>query len=612
MQSPSTVHPVPPRKNLREGQLRVVKEVVARKTGVLPVRLPTGYGKTLTAAASFCELWRSNEVTRLLYLVPTTAQLRQFTDDGHGDFLDAGLGGVAPFDIGYSPPLALKKHRKNEAVAFVATIQAVVSGAVGIAVNEMMQTGRWMVVVDEYHHYGVDKSWGRAVLAMNAHFTLAMSATPDRPGQDSAFGAPKVVITYREAVAEKAAKVMSLHSYEYRVDAITVNGDVHTFTTSQVAEAAGSADPNAIDKFIVDRKLRWSPKYISPLVQIPIERMLKQKRGVPLQMIVGAMGCLHAKMVCEQIKSMFGELLRIDWVGTGPNGRTDAENADVLKKFCPPKHDGARRGKDVQLDVLVHVGMAGEGLDSVFVTEIVHLNPATINNQKHQNNGRGSRRIPGLPDEFQLATINVDSSSPFVTRGFTGHAVMDAFDTPDDQDAPPQQPEGESDMRDLDDLPAEPTVMIADCELEHIDKGDPEVKACAVALGSVKGIPMSELLHELKDPDHELYERALLLRRRELVDRAKGQDGMSTLYQLRDSIKNAVGAVSSRAARLGAVGRPERSLIGDLMKRIYGEMSRRHGGKLDAADEQGLRKRYEWLKTVEAQLKTEGLPAWLR
>ena len=58
---------------------------------------------------------------------------------------------------------------------------------------------------------------------------------------------------------------------------------------------------------------------------------------------------------------MFPEL-RIDWVGTGMNGRSDGENKAILRKFCPDKVDGKRRPQDVRLDVLVHVGMAGRRL----------------------------------------------------------------------------------------------------------------------------------------------------------------------------------------------------------------------------------------------------------
>ena len=53
-----------------------------------------------------------------------------------------------------------------------------------------------------------------------------MSATPNRPGDDSAFGKPDVSVTYRRAVLEGSVKPMQCHAYTYRIDAIE-NGGRH-------------------------------------------------------------------------------------------------------------------------------------------------------------------------------------------------------------------------------------------------------------------------------------------------------------------------------------------------------------------------------------------------
>jgi superfamily II DNA or RNA helicase len=609
MEHASTLRIVPPRKKPREGHKQVLDEAVCRRSGRLNIQLPTGYGKTYAAAAVFRALYEAGEVNRMLYLVPTVGQLTQFVNDGAGDFLDAGLEGVVPFDIAYSGAQAIRRHRENRNFVFAATIQAVVSGATGLAVKELLQSGRWLVVVDEHHHYGIDKTWGRAVLEMPHHMLLPMSATPDRYKSDGAFGAPDIRIPYLRAVDEKAVKKLELHSYEYRVDAVTVNGEPVTFTTSTLADEVGSADPNAIDEYIVRKKLRWSPKYISPLLSIPAERLLARRGGYPLQMIVGGMGCLHARMVCDQFRSMFGDLLRVDWVGTGPHGRSDAENESIILKLCPPKVDGIRRPQDVKLDVLVHVGMAGEGLDSVFVSEVVHLNPANINNQNNQENGRAARRIPGAPEALQTAYINVDSSSPYAK--WPGRKIMRVFDEPDDS---PPEDEGshevavEAGPREPSELPEEPYIIIADCQLVNIDKGDPEVKGCAQAMLQAGNWDPAFL----DDPNHWIWERALELRRRELRERANNLEGMSVLNQLRQTLNSAVGSTAAVGARVSAQGRFERSLVGDMKKRIYSEMRKRFGRRVEDADEAELRQRYQWVRSLHSSLLAEGLPTWLR
>jgi superfamily II DNA or RNA helicase len=259
MQPSSNVFVVPPRKTLRAGQRDVVEAAVAAfKNGkrIFCAQLPTGYGKTLTAAAVFAEARSAGLVDYLLYLVPTKIQLIQFCDGGEEDFLDVGLAGVVPVDVGYEDAvLASKKFRAGQAIVFAATIQSVIAGgAVSMIVRDMMARGRFMASPDEYHHYGLEKSWGRVIMELGAKCILAQSATPERKDQDSAFGEPEVRVSYRDALEEKAVKELRLHAYEYRVDAVTVNDEVLSFTTSDVQREVGSSDPAAIDKFVVDRK----------------------------------------------------------------------------------------------------------------------------------------------------------------------------------------------------------------------------------------------------------------------------------------------------------------------------------------------------------------------
>ncbi len=613
MESASSLRPVPPRKILREGQRRVVEYVRKHPLGCTAIRLPTGYGKTLTAAACFAELYKAGVVSRLLYVVPTTVQLRQFVSvsngsDGQEDFLDAGLAGVHPFDVGYSETQALKRHRMDSSAVFACTIQAVTVGAVGAAVRAMMETGRWMLVVDEHHHYAVDKSWSSALRSLNAVSVLAMSATPDRVDQDGAFGVPQVGVTYQEAHAEGAVKRLVLHSYEYQVDAITVNGEPISFTTSDLIKEVGSDKPNSIEEHITSRKLRWSPKYVSPLVSIPIDRLLRRRQHAPrvrFQALVGAMSCSHAQMVCEQIRTMYPDLA-IDWVGTGLNGRTQQDNEAIIARFCPPKRNGKRDPRDIKLDVLVHVAMAGEGLDSVFVVEVVHLNAATISNQNDQENGRAARRIPGLEDRFQEAVINVDSSSPY--SEWSGDKIMDVFDrglgkVPGDG---PERTASEWDP------PLEPTVILADCELTGIDKGDPEVIAHARNLSA---IVKEFCAADLEDINHPIYDYAIAIRKKELRDTPDQSLGMSALCQVREDVNQLVGTCASLAAQIVGqrIGRFEKSLIGDFKKRFYGFLKKRFGGALVDADEAGLRERYAFLRgNVFVALKTGTLPTWLQ
>ena len=462
-----------------------------------------------------------------------------------------------------------------------------------------METGRWMICVDEYHHYGAEKTWGRVVIELErlpaCEFLLAMSATPYRPGDDSAFGRPDVSVPYRQAVEEQAVKPLECHSYTYRVDAID-DGDVVSYTTQELADKAGDSSPEALER--VFRQMRWSPKYIDPLVDVPISRMLHERitTGHKLQALIGAFCCSHAQLVCEQVRAMFPEL-SVDWVGTGTNGRSDAENRRVLSRFCPPKREGRRHPSDIKLDVLVHVGMAGEGLDTVYVSEVIHLNPANRNNSNDQENGRAARYLHGVKGR-----VNVESGTEY-GKDFLGRLIELAFDTPPGETPEPDDncdPPG-TDQNELPELPDEPSIQIINCECIEINTG--EVQRMAKALSEVSGVPLDS--PTLQDKALELYKR---MRREE----AEQFNDRSVVEQWGEAVGNALSAVSRRAvqAMLMPGVRMDKGLMGDVKRRINSRKKRALGA-VDK-DVANLRRHYSWLKDLESQLIEGGLPSWLQ
>lgn len=595
------------RQNPRPGQRRVIELAAEPERSKLCAQLPTGYGKTFTSVAVYSTLQRQGRVDRLLYIVPSTGQLEQFVQDGATDLDAASVAGPAAVcDIAFfGAAQALKKHRQGACQVFACTIQGLSSVRVKAVVNELMQSGRWMICVDEYHHYGIDKTWGTAVIDLvrlpACQFLLALSATPYRPDDDSAFGKPDIAVTYREAVKQNAVKPLECHSYTYRVDAID-NGDVVSYTTQDLAEMADDASPEAIER--VFRQMRWSPKYISPLVDVPISRMIRSRivTGQRLQALVGAFCCSHAQLVCEQIRAMFPEL-EVDWVGTGTNGRSDKENRDILRRFCPPKVDGKRRKQDIKLDVLVHVGMAGEGLDTVFVSEVIHLNPANRNNSNDQENGRAARWLADANGNAIKGYVNVESGTDY-GREWLGRKIELAFDTPpglqvDDECQEDEDPLERSD--ELPELPDEPSIQIINCECTQIDTG--EVQHMANALHQVSGV-------SLDDP--ELQEKAVELWLRHRRQAAEAGNERSRVEQWKEAVSGALSLVARRAAGMMTApgARMEKSLIGDVKKRINSR-KKKFLGAVDA-DIELLSKHYNWLKSLEKQLISEGLPSWLQ
>ena len=583
------------RKNPRRGQAEVIRRAIETEGRQLCAKLPTGYGKTYTAACVYSSLQSQGKVNRLLYLVPTVGQLKQFVQDGKGDLEDACVDGpLYVCDIRFSgAALAVKQHRKGTHQVFAATIQGLSSRAIGSTVKSLMEQGDWMICVDEYHHYGIEKTWGRAVLDLQAlptcRFLLAMSATPNRPGDDSAFGKPDVFVSYRQAVCEKAVKPMQCHAYTYRIDAIE-NGDVISYSMQDLVTEAGSDKPEALEK--VFTRMRWSPKYISPLVDTPIARMIRERcsTGQPLQTLIGATCCSHARMICDQVKTMFPEL-RIDWVGTGLNGRSDSENETILQKFCPEKVDGKRRPQDVRLDVLVHVGMAGEGLDTIYVSEIVHLNPANKNNSNDQENGRGARYLPDV-----MATVNVETGSDYAEE-YLGRLIELAFDSEDPTDDEPAK-ETEERSDEIPELPDEPMILILDVECIDINTG--EVQRMTRALSQASGLGIDS---------PEVEAKALALYKQMRREESERFNDRSSVEQWDQQVQNALSTVARRVARKMCPGRSDKQLIGDIRKRINTKKKRSIGGI--EKDVQTLRRHWDWLVALDREVKNQEVPSWL-
>lgn len=321
-------------------------------------------------------------------------------------------------------------------------------------------------------------------------------------------------------------------------------------------------------------------------------------------MVVQAMSCSHAQMVCTQIKAML-PTMNVDWVGTGPNGRSDKENEAIIAKFCPKKVNGRRPWT---LDVLVNVGMAGEGLDSVDVTEVSILTPANINNSLLQLIGRAARRMT-VPDgaEQPVACINCDTDSRLAENDiYVGRKIMAVFD--DDVD-PDEITNDESLSRDDDynEIPEEMQVYVSDVRLIDIRKDPDYEEAMKAATEADSGYRTKQQIEQIVE--------ALLVRRRKERNEALATE--STLSQMKDQINQAVGKIAGLVfRRVSETGiRVEKSLIGDIKKKIN-TRKKYEFGPIDALDENERRGQYQWLKSLEQQiLLTHGLsgvPKWLR
>lgn len=560
----------------------------------LSVQWPTGYGKSIGFAMVWKHCQESGIANRFLLVVANDTQRQQIVNDFAGDCSLVGApckGGVWAFDRSASD---LRAAVKREAEVFVCTVQQLDAshrGGLNVLKDLLTAAGTsWMIGFDEYHHYGKDMSWGNAASAIMRHaaFTMAMSATPYRRGPDVIFEEPKLTVTYAKAVEEKAVKPMLCHSYEYRVTVKECNGDSNTYTTTELLEMCDGK----IDQWEERRNIRYSPEYVHPLILNPLTRLAEKKaeHGQRLQMLIRAMSCRHAEMVCQQVRAFAGHL-NVDWIGTGPHGRDEKKNDEVRKAFCPPKQDGVR--PEPTLDVLVQVSMAGEGFDSINVAEIVDLFPvskkaangrATTDKQFY---GRGSRIIPLAPGV--ILHVSVPSDHPLdAWAGGELHAWMDSSGEIVTPVAGEPKGEREPDLYWFPDLPKQREI-----ELLSITTEDEHY------VNFAKSVCERNSLYDF-DRDEELL---CDLYRKAHMKVAKEESRQVRLVQIRSLLEDLVGRIAYVLAKRSAGQNITGAIIGTFKKQLNGDIIQRFGKPRDEMLPEEIEAVYSWGQLYLKSLK---------
>lgn len=579
----------------RPGQSRLIEWLLDNvETAMrLCVRWPGGYGKTVGIALAYMILRQAGRVNRLLVVVANDQQRAQFRRDFPATCRRIGLSlkgnCVWEFD---KTARAVRTSMFNRCEVFVVTIQ-MVSATNRKSTDSLLDLigdgNQWMLAADEYHHYAQEKDWGTSLQRVcdNVQFSLAMSATPTRDGTATIFGDPDLVVTYREAVDQGAVKKLWLRRYHYTVRATTGDGSELEYTTDELRQ---QLDNESLSEFEERVGLRYSTKYIHPMILEPLLRLQDRRAasGKPLQMLIRAMSCRHAKYMCKVVQEV-APGLRVNWVGSGPNGQPDHVNAAVIEQFVPPV------GKDPEVDVLVQVQKVGEGSDSVMVCEIVDLALANIDgasNQLKQFIFRGSRVIPGLDAKEQHCNVNVPSDAKLAgleqDDGLAGVNLMGWIDgdysksgSEPDEDAPPVERPFEPTPEDFLSIVvrrnAELTEVTDDMQ-GHFMKFVAGMNDCVVEESSHWDVE--------NNPDHlEAAKRAYLV---VANTHAAEMDAQAQLEQRAQKFEAEVGRLANHGAKIVARATGE-----DISGRMIGKLAKKINGTLKAAIGRG---RKAWLE----------------
>jgi superfamily II DNA or RNA helicase len=575
----------------RKGQQDLIEYLPQIKPNdTLTVQWPTGYGKSIGFALTWKHCHQSGIANRFLIVVANDTQRRQIVTDFAGDcrLVNAPCeGGIWEFQRSGGD---IKAARNKSAEVFVCTVQQLDAsnrGGVNTLKDLLTQPGTcWMIGFDEFHHYGEDMPWGDAakVASELCSFTLAMSATPYRRGGDHIFPEPKLVVTYQQAVNERAIKSIVCHSYEYAVAVIEEGQEVANYTTTEL-QCMANGD---LDRWEERRGIRYSPQYLHPLIKEPLTRLrlARATYGKRLQLLIRAMSCRHAKMVCEQVK-VFADGLTVDWIGT--NGRTDDENRKALDAFCPPKARDGKRGEPT-LDVLVQVSMAGEGFDSVNVVEIVDLFPVSTKaltgraTQDKQFYGRGARMIKGA--EGLDLRVSVPSDHPLhAWAGKSLNSWMDCCDEKIDpgEEPPVDRPATEADLFDFPELMRERDIELITIitDAEHFE--------------SFKQAAIDDLGFE---PPQEKLENWYLKIGNKV---AQNESKQTRVFQLREYLDGIVGRLALVKAK--TTNEVSGAIIGRYKKEVNSAIKRQFGKSREEMDTQEMEDAAKWLRSYLQNMK---------
>jgi len=582
---------------LRKAQQELIEYLPKIKPGdVLTIQWPTGYGKSYGMALAWKHCKATGIANRLMIVVANSTQRQQIVNDFATDCSVVGAsceGGVWVFERSASSLLASKRGTAEVFVVSVMGLHASSAGGVNTLKDLLIQDEtKWMIAFDEYQHYGDEMAWGESAKSCMRYsvFTMAMSATPYRRGANTIFGDPVLYMSYSDAAKSGDVKRMICESYGYKVT-IVKDDDVSDYTTDELLRS-GLMKKKGLSAWEEKQKIRYSPQYIHPLIFEPIERLRSKvvNYGMRLQMLVRAMSCAHAEVICQQIKTLVNDSLIVDWVGTGDDGKSDKDNKAVIAKFCPSKNKTTGKRPAPEIDILVQVYMAGEGFDSINVCEIVDLFPVSTETLKgtgttdKQFYGRGSRSIGDV-----VLHVSVPTDHPLAMYART--TLHDWMDYSGEGQEPKPRDSVEPPTVDLYSFP---DISERRIELLEINRESHVYKRVVPEMARRRK-------YDVDDPsDLKELEELFLGTQQRIQDRQSEQLRLANL-------KRSVDHVAGRLARVLAMQTNEinSQVIGAFKKKLNKKLIQRFGKSRDAMSIEELEAAFTWMRNELASMRPE-------
>ncbi len=416
---------------LRRGQheflLKLAEAFREREANHLGVFVP-GYGKTITALASFLVARSLCIAQKLVVFVPRGNLRDQYADPKELGTIMRHLG---------APPLSFciadneRAFLKNLHTDVIITTYQYASGRGGNeALLQFCRRTLCMFVFDEVHHLSEEGTWAMNIKKFPFACSVALSGTPMRSDNKTLFGVPTETrqgadgkltqfytplheVALRDAHAEGSIlKRVAVHVIDYNVKLKnTDTGEIVDISLSKMADE--NRNGNEVDAFLARKKLRFHEVYLDALLRPAFERFGEKRRAqhqISLsnpathekrqhQMLVIAMSNAHAAATLEFVQKQFPQYVSARIGQDVP----DAERQKALQAY----RNGA-------VDVMVQVDMIGEGTDIKPISIIVKADLVRALSKTLQQIFRGMRYYAGFSDEANVCDIYASNDSDVV------------------------------------------------------------------------------------------------------------------------------------------------------------------------------------------------------
>lgn len=384
-----------------------------------------GYGKTITALASFVIAQHIGLAKKLVVFVPRGNLRDQYADKHELQKLFTDIGAPSfSFCVADSERVFLK----NISTDIIITTYQYASGKGGHkALLAFCESAPCMFVFDEVHHLSEDGLWAEKIKKFSHSCSVSLSGTPMRADNKTLFGVPfdfrrngdKIEqyyvalheVSLRDAHAEgKILKRVQAHVIDYSIRLKNrETGETVVFSLEQMANLG---DGNDIDVFLARKKLRFHEVYLESLLAPAFTRFVEiySRRTTQVtyhentgtrnhQLLVIAMSNKHAAAMLEFIRFHY------------PQFRSERIGQDVPEHERNLYLDEYRNGK---IDVMVQVDMIGEGTDIKPISIIVKADLVRAHSKTLQQLFRGMRYYAPFGEKNNVCDIFVAKDSGIV------------------------------------------------------------------------------------------------------------------------------------------------------------------------------------------------------